>query len=155
MDRTSSLLRSKYPHIPRILRVPWYLKYMYGSYLCYRLSCMLPCVYVALCLACFGLLVKKKTFVCQPQENSLKMLCSLSSTKTPRRMLTLASWINPNTNLDSSLQKTQVMADFNAKVFPRIPRKKKLYSPRRLQLEQEDEGYTNMSNYSIKSCWPC
>jgi hypothetical protein len=33
-------------------------------------------------------------------------------------------WINPNTNLDSSLQKTQVIAEFHAKVFPQIPRKK-------------------------------
>jgi hypothetical protein len=118
------LSQLSYPHIPRVL-VLWCLKYMCGPYVC-RVSCELPC----LCPV-FFFLGPKNTFVCQPEENSPKMLYSISSTKkdaNPR-------WINPNTNLDSGLiqsclQRTKVMADFHAKVFLWIPRNKKLYSPR-------------------------
>jgi hypothetical protein len=36
------------------------------------------------------------------------------------------------------------MADFRAKVLPRMQKKKKYTLQNRLQLEQEDQGYTNM-----------
>jgi hypothetical protein len=130
------------PYIPRVLGVLWYLKFICGPYVC-RLSCVLPCVG----LACFCLFCRKTLLCVNYRKNSTKMLCSLPSIKTPRRMITL-TWIT--TCYNHVYKRSKLWLTFMPKFSPEYQGKRSYTLQDRLQLEQEhqldqeDEGYTNM-----------